>query len=79
MKQGKLNIGSVVQLNPNLDRFGACLMVVSEPKDFGAQGYVTIPGRQTATVYYRAKWEDMEYVGESTWVNSDAGQEPGEK
>jgi hypothetical protein len=62
-----LQVGEIVQLSPRTANpaFGCCLMVVTEPKSWGAQGYVqalgtTTPGGQA---YYRASWEDMERTG----------------
>lgn len=46
--------------------FAGCLMTVTEPKSWGAQGYVTVPGEGDA--YYRAPFAEMEYVGTATWV-----------
>ena len=46
--------------------FRGCLMVVSEPKEFGAQGYVQSLGKDMqpgGQAYYRAKWEEMEPTG----------------
>jgi hypothetical protein len=70
MTPRELKPGEIVQLVPGETRneaFSGCLMVVSEPKDFGAQGYVQslgeardAPGGQA---YYRAKWEEMEPTG----------------
>jgi len=65
----KLKKEDVVQLNPEVvgnKIFGECFMIVTEPKSWGAQGYVQIPGRGQA--YYRAKWEEMEIVGRSVWM-----------
>ena len=75
MKQQGLTKGQLVQLNPETVRnkmFAACIMVVTEPKSFGAQGYVQglgengDPGGQA---YYRATWEEMEIVGMAEWVS----------
>ena len=75
MKQQGLTKGQLVQLNPETVRnkmFAACIMVVTEPKSFGAQGYVQglgengDPGGQA---YYRATWEEMEIVGSAEWVS----------
>ena len=75
MKQQGLTKGQLVQLNPETVKnkmFAACIMVVTEPKSFGAQGYVQglgengDPGGQA---YYRATWEEMEIVGVSEWVS----------
>lgn len=69
----KLKNGDVVQLSPGVGNpmFACCFMTISEPKDFGAQGYVQslgekgLPGSQA---YYRAKWEEMEFVGHAAWA-----------
>lgn len=61
-----MNIGDVVQLNPKLDKFGGCFMIVTEPKSWGAQGYVTVPGKGIA--FYRANTEDMVKIGEAQWM-----------
>ena len=75
MKQQCLAKGQLVQLNPETVKnkmFAACIMVVTEPKSFGAQGYVQglgengDPGGQA---YYRATWEEMEIVGVAEWVS----------
>jgi hypothetical protein len=61
--------GEIVQLSPETCRsplFAGCLMVVSEPKGWGAQGYVQSLGkdeRPGGQAYYRAKWEEMERTG----------------
>jgi len=61
--------GSIVQLDPNADdRFGGCLFIVSEKKDWGIQGYTSIPAEDgTKQAYYRAKWEELRYCGEASW------------
>lgn len=68
-----LKIGEIVQIDPAQMRngkhwFGGCLMVVTDPKPWGAQGYV-----QNAEVegqaYYRCRFEDMEPTGGmAPWV-----------
>ena len=74
MKQQNLVPGQLVQLNPETVRnkmFSACIMVVTEPKSFGAQGYVQALGENGepgGQAYYRAKWEEMEIVGNAEWV-----------
>lgn len=76
MKQQALNAGQLVQLNPERVRnpvFASCIMVVTEPKAFGAQGYVQAPGadgQPGGQAYYRAKWEEMEPVGMAEWVSA---------
>ena len=75
MKQQGLTKGQLVQLNPETVKnkmFAACIMVVTEPKSFGAQGYVQglgENGEPGGQAYYRATWEEMEIVGVSEWVS----------
>lgn len=65
----KLEVGDIVQIAPEHDPlFGGKLMIVSDPKAFGAQGYVdTFEGR----AYYRVAFENMEYCGHVEWVDAE--------
>jgi len=71
-----LRRGDVVQLHPNLMNnlaFSACFMVVTDPKPWGAQGYVQALGTRTEPgdlAYFRAKWEEMEFIGQAEWTVS---------
>lgn len=54
--------GEIVQVNPSVETFGACMVTVTEVKGWGIQGYVQsagVPGQQ----YIRLKWEDFEHTG----------------
>jgi len=70
----KLEVGTLVQLNSETCRnrmFAACIMTVTEPKPFGAQGYVQSlgsNGEPGGQAYYRAEWVEMEVVGKAEWV-----------
>lgn len=67
-KDEGLEKGDVVQIDPAHDeRFGGCFMVVTEPKSFGAQGYVSAPGAK-GLAYYRCNWEAMHKIGRAEWV-----------
>lgn len=74
MKPQELKIGQLVQLNPETvgnRMFAGCIMVVTEPKSWGAQGYVQALGENGnpgGQAYYRAKWDDMEPVGFAEWT-----------
>lgn len=75
MEKRELQIGEVVQLNPETTRnraFAGCFMVVTELKSFGAQGYIPAVGstnEETGDQYfYRARWEEMEPVGFAEWI-----------
>lgn len=72
MEKTELVPGDVVQLAPTVKNqmFAYCLMTVSEPKDFGAQGYVQSlgeNGQPGGCAYYRAAWDEMEFVGHAVW------------
>ena len=80
-----LRVGDLVQLDPETCRnqmFGGCIMVVTEPKGWGAQGYVQSlgeNGQQGGQAYYRALWEEMERVGVAMWLISDHADRPAAK
>lgn len=68
----ELKRGMVVQLSPEVGNpmFACCMMTIDERKDFGAQGYVQAvgeKGRPGGVAFYRAKWEEMEFVGHAVW------------
>jgi len=64
----KWEVGDVLQIDPSSDEvFGACFLVVTEPKPWGAQGYVTIPGNE-GEAYYRVKFENAHRVGKAEWM-----------
>ena len=66
MKETQLSLGDVVQLSPETCRnqmFAGCFMTVTEPKSWGAQGYVQALGRDGkpgGQAYYRAQWNEMD-------------------
>lgn len=69
MEKRELKLRDIVQLNPHTVKntmFGGCMMVVTEPKPWGAQGYVQAlgaDGQIGGQAYYRATWEEMEETG----------------
>jgi hypothetical protein len=76
----QLKEGDVVQLSPDVGNpmFACCMMTVTEPKPWGAQGYVQMTGENGqlgGQAYYRATWDDMEYVGRAEWVVKRGGDE----
>jgi len=60
--------GEIVQVSPTVETFGGCMVVVTEVKDWGIQGYVQsagVPGQQ----YIRLKTSDFEATGgKAVWV-----------
>jgi hypothetical protein len=70
-----LKPGDVVQLAPDTS-FPGCFMMVTEPKLWGAQGFIAIPkeiGKPPAHAYYRALWGQMELVGRAAFVPEEQG------
>lgn len=72
MEKTPLKVGDVVQLNPS-HKFSGMILVVTEPKDFGAQGYLMSQFNFEAVrfnnvAYLRVKFEDIEYVGKIAWM-----------
>jgi len=67
-------MNTLVQLNPDTvtnQMFAGCIMVVSEIKEWGAQGYVQALGENGdpgGQAFYRAKWDEMEIVGKAQWT-----------
>lgn len=63
-----LEKGDVVQIDPDHDpTFGGCFMVVTEPKSWGAQGYIKVPGHE-GVAYYRCPNNAMHKIGKAEWV-----------
>lgn len=60
--------GEIVQVAPHVRMFGACMVVVSEVKSWGVQGYVQSAG-VAGQQYVRIKREDFERTGGmAVWV-----------
>ena len=67
----KIEKGDVVQVDPESDgRFAACLMIVTEVKNWGLQGYITVPGTVggSGTAYYRVNHDNYAKVGPAKWL-----------
>ena len=65
--------GDVVQLNEKTGNamLKYCFMTVTEPKSFGAMGFVQCTGtdgKPGGAAYYRAKFEEMDLIGHTTLV-----------
>ena len=77
-----LKLYEVVQLNPETVQnkmFAGCFMIVTEPKSWGAQGFVQVlgqDGKPGGQAYYRANHIEMDSLGViSPWV--PAGESDG--
>jgi len=65
--QPDLKKGMIVQIDPEHDNmFGGCLLIVTEVKSWGVQGYVDVPGKGQA--YYRVGHGKFTYAGEVAWM-----------
>ena len=56
-----IRVGSIVQANPERSEWGPSLVVVSEIKSFGIQGYTHIP--RGGDAFIRLGWADIEVTG----------------
>jgi len=66
-----IKVGDVMQIDPAHDEvFGGCLLIVTEVKSWGVQGYVDIPAPkdERGLAFYRCKYENCALVGPAMWV-----------
>jgi hypothetical protein len=75
MEKMKLHPGDVVQLKPDHVHYPEHLVVVTEAKSFGCQGYLLSWGPFEAVTfkgkaYVRISWDQMEYVGKLSYFDS---------
>lgn len=73
MKKRQLKVGDVLQLGPRHPNFPAAMVVVTEPKHFGAMGYLMSATNFEAVrceglAYVFVKFEDVDYVGKIQWM-----------
>ena len=65
-----MEIGEIVQVNPSVETFGGCLVVVTEVKSWGIQGYVQSAG-VNGQQYVRLKKSDFAVTGGNVeWIRS---------
>ena len=73
MTQYEIKVGDIVQVSPDKEMFGACMVVVTELKSFGIQGYVQSAG-VNGQQYIRLKFDEFESTGgKAVWV---VGEQP---
>ena len=69
-----IRIGDIVQANPEKCEWGPSLVVVSEIKSWGIQGYTHIPFQGDA--FIRLKFADFEPTGgRAIWDHADHNDE----
>lgn len=74
-EQHKVQAGDIVQVTNDDHHWFGCLIVVSEPKSFGCQGYVSFPkdnAGNVADAYIRLNHADFERVGHAALVRGSA-------
>lgn len=78
-------VGSIVQIDPECKAnpmFGACMLTVTEVKDWGVQGYVQALGdlgQIGGQAYIRLGWESIEPTGGSAvWAIGVESDQEGE-
>ena len=63
-----IEVGDIVQVDPSKDVFGGTMVVVTEVKSWGIQGYVQNAGVE-GQAYIRLPFEDFEKTGgKAVWV-----------
>jgi hypothetical protein len=64
-----IEINDIVQVDPSKAVFGGCMVVVTEVKAWGIQGYVQSAGVD-GLQYIRLEWQDFESTGgKAIWVS----------
>ena len=73
MEKYDIQKGDVLQLSPYHPKFPGLLVVCTDPKPWGCQGYLMSQFNFEAVrfkdvAYVRPRFEDMEYVGKIQWL-----------
>lgn len=73
----KWNVNDIIQVDPEANKtFGACFMIVAEPKPWGAKGYVLMPTPEGSTsAFLLLKFEDGVKVGHAKWIRDREAEE----
>lgn len=80
MEKQELEIGDILQLSPEHPKYPCHFLIVTEPKNWGAQGALMhtrdIEGiKWKGRAFLRVKFEDMEFCGKSQWIEQDSEEE----
>lgn len=73
MEKTELEKGDILQIYPEHANFPGFLLVVDEPTEFGAQGYLVHDRdfeavRFKGIAYLRVKFEEVEFCGTLNWM-----------
>lgn len=77
MEKRELKVGDVLQIKPDAEKFGGFLVIVTEPKPWGCQGYLLSPDgfdavRYKGVAYVRPLFENVEFVGKLHWIREES-------
>ena len=80
MEKRELFEGDILQINPNHERFPGFLLIVTESKSWGAQGYLMHSRdfdayKYNGRAFLRVKFEEVEYCATIYWIESNNVQE----
>lgn len=67
----RAKFGSVMQIDPSVDAYGGCMMIVEEVKDWGVKGYAPLLGGISPV---RMEWSEVAYIGEAMWVGVEGSE-----
>ena len=63
-----IEVSDIVQVDPMHQVFGGCMVVVTEIKPWGIQGYVQSAGVE-GQAYIRLEWQNFEATGgKAVWM-----------
>ena len=76
MKEIQLKEGDILQISPIHPKFPGFFLIVTEPKSWGAQGFL-VSSRNFEAVkfkgraFLRVKFEEVEYCGKVYWIEKE--------
>ena len=76
MEKVDLEIGDILQISPEHPKFPGFFLIVTEPKNWGAQGYLLFTGdfeakRYKDKAFLRVRFEEVKLCGSSAWIEED--------
>jgi hypothetical protein len=73
MEKRELEEGDIIQINPKIGRYAGFFLIVTEPKSWGAQGYLLhyedfMATRYKGRAFLRVRFDEIEFCGKSQWI-----------
>lgn len=70
--------GSIVQIIPSVETFGACLAVIDEIHSWGILAWLQVAGEECGQAWLRLSWDQFELTGgKVAWVIGEKEPEDG--